>query len=86
LRRIRVHRIPLPTSVTIAISCGGGTAPTIHNFRFSESEIFFRRGLDSGIKKQPVGQITCGKTQAKQQRNDNRGPEKPNGARERAPD
>jgi hypothetical protein len=38
-----VHRIPLPTSVTIAIrpSCGGGTARTIHNFRFSEREIFF---------------------------------------------
>ena len=43
-RHCHVHRIPLPTSVTIAIrpSCGGGTAGRIHSFRFSESEIFVR--------------------------------------------
>src|ERR1700726_4513976 len=36
-----VHRIPLPTSVTIAIrpSCGGGTAGREHNFCFPEREI-----------------------------------------------
>jgi hypothetical protein len=51
---------------------------------FQKEKYFFRKGLDSGIKKQPVGQITCGKTQAKPQRNDTRSPEKPNGARERA--
>jgi hypothetical protein len=44
---ISVHHIPLSTSVTIAIrpSCGGGIAGRIHNFCFSESEIFVRGQL-----------------------------------------
>jgi hypothetical protein len=59
LRRRCVHRIPHPTSVTIAIrpSWWDGMAGRIHNFWFSEREIFFRKRLDRGIKKQPVGQI-----------------------------
>ena len=48
----RVHRIPLPTSVTTAKrpSCGNGTAGRIHNFWFSESEIFARGQLTIGIR------------------------------------
>src|ERR1700733_12575728 len=50
-RHRRVHRIPLPTSVTIAIrpSCGGGMAGRIHNFRFSEREIFVHSELTTEI-------------------------------------
>src|ERR1700693_695829 len=51
LRHCRVHRIPLPTSVTTAKrpSCRSGTARTVHNFYFSESEIFARDQLTTGI-------------------------------------
>jgi len=56
---ISVHRIPLPTSVTIAIrpSCGGGTAGRKHNFCFSESEIFRRGELTTQIGLNPLGKL-----------------------------
>ena len=43
-----VHRIPLPTSVTIAIrpSCGGGMREDNHMFLENGRRIFFRKGLD----------------------------------------
>src|SRR6202043_2123324 len=59
-RHQSVHRIPLPTSVTIAIrpSCGGGTAGTLQLIWDSEkAKYFFRRGLDTRFKKQADGQI-----------------------------
>jgi hypothetical protein len=47
-RRQSVHRIPRSTSVTIAIrpSCRGGTAQEATNWKFKESELFLRAGLD----------------------------------------
>jgi hypothetical protein len=44
----RVHRIPLPTSVTIAIrpSDGGGTAGENHIFTINGRRIFLLGGLD----------------------------------------
>jgi hypothetical protein len=57
---ISVHRIPRPTSVTIAIrpSCGCGMAG-INNAVSTKrrSNIFSLMGLDSGIAREPVGQI-----------------------------
>jgi hypothetical protein len=43
-----VHRIPLPTSVTIAIrpSCGGGMREDNHIFLKNGRRIFLRKGLD----------------------------------------
>jgi hypothetical protein len=59
LRRRCVHRIPLPTSVTIAIrpSCGGGTAGRLHNFCFSEREIFLRGELRTQIRLNPLAKL-----------------------------
>src|SRR5437667_5772914 len=60
-RRYRVHRIPHPTSVTIAIrpSCGHETAETSGvDLPDETSEIFFPRGLDKKSAKLPVGQIS----------------------------
>jgi hypothetical protein len=47
-RRRRVHRIPHPTSVTIAIrpSCEAGRAKDAGDLGFRQSEIFFLAGLD----------------------------------------
>src|SRR6202166_4520666 len=58
-RAISVHRIPLPTSVTIAIrpSCGGGTTGRDHNFRFSEREIFLRGELTTPLSLNPLGKL-----------------------------
>ena len=44
----RVHRIPLPTSVTTAIrpSCGGGTRAYNHKIPKNGRTIFLSRGLD----------------------------------------
>ena len=56
---ICVHRIPLPTSVTIAIrpSCGGGTAARKHNFRFSERKMFRHAGLTTQISLNPLAKL-----------------------------
>jgi len=56
-----VHRIPLPTSVTIAIrpSCGGGMGGDNHIFRKNGRRIFFARRLDTLLIRRsdaPVGQ------------------------------
>src|SRR5215475_4392081 len=47
-RYLHVHRIPLPTSVTIAKrpSCGNGTPPDNHIFPINGSGIFLSAGLD----------------------------------------
>src|SRR6185437_8612647 len=49
LKHLLVHRIPPPTSVTIAIrpSCGGGMGGDNHVFRKNGRGIFFARGLDT---------------------------------------
>src|SRR5947207_9314877 len=55
-RRYRVHRIPHPTSVTIAIrpSCGHETAETSGvDLPDETSEIFFSRGLDRNLQDDP---------------------------------
>jgi hypothetical protein len=59
-RAARVHRIPHPTSVTIAKrpSVWDGMIRSIPVSTKRQSEIFLRQGLDSQIAKQPVGQIT----------------------------
>jgi hypothetical protein len=59
-----VHRIPLPTSVTIAIrpSCGCGMPGRIHNFRFSEREIFVRGGLTTQISLNPLAKLNFTRT------------------------
>src|SRR4029077_3106101 len=60
-RHQSVHRIPLPTSVTIAIrpSCGGGTARTLRLIWVSEkAKYFFGRGWTGGIKNGPSGKST----------------------------
>jgi len=56
---ISVHRIPLPTSVTIAIrpSCGGGMAGRIHSFRFSERQIFLHGELTTQISLNPLRKL-----------------------------
>ena len=57
-RRYRVHRIPYPTSVTIAIrpSCGYETAETSGvDLPDETSEIFFSRGLDRNLQDDPSG-------------------------------
>ena len=63
LARRCVHRIPLPTSVTIAIRPSewrrNGSDPT-PDLGFRKSEIFSFRGLDSISENQTVGQISCG--------------------------
>ena len=61
---ICVHRIPLPTSVTIAIrpSCGGGTAGRKHNFRFSEREMFRHAGLTTQISLNPLAKLDFTRT------------------------
>src|ERR1700730_16140036 len=58
-RHQSVHRIPLPTSVTIAIrpSCGGGTARSIHDFCFSEREIFLQGELTTQISLNPLAKL-----------------------------
>ena len=60
LKHPLVHRIPLPTSVTIAIrpSCGGGMGGYNHNFLKNGREIFFAERLDAFLIKRsdlPVG-------------------------------
>src|SRR5205807_920947 len=57
----RVHRIPLPTSVTIAIrpSGGGRMGGYNHDFRKNGRRIFFAKGLDVILISRsdlPVGQ------------------------------
>ena len=49
-----VHRLPLPTSVTIAIrpSCGGGMRADNHIFPKNGRGIFFAGGLDNNSDKQ----------------------------------
>jgi hypothetical protein len=58
-RHRRVHRIPLPTSVTIAIrpSCGGGTARRNHIFLKNRSDLFLPGHLDSRINVELLGKI-----------------------------
>jgi hypothetical protein len=58
--RCRVHRIPHPTFVTIAIrpSSGVGLICSIAVSTKSRSEIFFESGLDTILRDVPVGQIT----------------------------
>jgi hypothetical protein len=58
LRRQNVHRIPRPTSVTIAIrpSCGGGTARTLRLIWVSEkTKYFFGKGWTAESKNSPTG-------------------------------
>jgi hypothetical protein len=58
LRRQNVHRIPLPTSVTIAIrpSCGGGTARTLRLIWVSEKAKYFcGKGWTAESKNSPTG-------------------------------
>jgi hypothetical protein len=59
-RAARVHRIPHPTSVTIAKrpSVWDGMIRSIPVSTKRQSEKFLREGLDSQFAKQPVGQIT----------------------------
>ena len=62
-RRYRVHRIPRPTSVTIASrpSCGHETAETSGGDLPDEtSEIFFARGLDTKSAQLPRRANQCG--------------------------
>jgi hypothetical protein len=49
LKHLLVHRIPLPTSVTIAIrpSCGGGMGGDNHIFLKNGRGIFLAKGLDT---------------------------------------
>ena len=64
----RVHRIPRPTSVTIAIrpSCGRGTGRGHKDdLPDGRSEIFLRKGLDRDFAKRPDGQISPRPTRAK---------------------
>jgi hypothetical protein len=62
LARCRVHRIPCPTSVTIAIrpSCGTGWREFYIRFDFGKTEIFLRARLDRAEAQSavdlPVGQ------------------------------
>jgi hypothetical protein len=64
LRRCRVHRIPHPTSVTIAIrpSCGTGWRINKSVSTNRRNEIFLREGLDTWLAHRafdlPDGQIT----------------------------
>jgi hypothetical protein len=64
--RGRVHHIPLPTSVTIAIrpSMGTGRRGVYTGSDFGKTEIFFRSGLDKtetqAVPDLPVGQIREG--------------------------
>ena len=53
------HRIPHPTSVTIAKRplIRGGIGASNHNFRKSETEIFLREGLDSPSRIEVVWKI-----------------------------
>ena len=64
LRHCRVHRIPLPTSVTTAKrpSCGSGTAGRIHNFCFSEREIFARGQLTTRISLNRLTKLVFART------------------------
>ena len=57
-RRCRVHRIPYPTSVTIAIrpSAGRDGEGCRFDLGLSKTEIFLKRGLDRQITDLPVGQ------------------------------
>jgi hypothetical protein len=56
----RVHRIPHPTSVTIAIrpSFGTGWRGCRFDLGQAKTRIFLQEGLDSQISDLPVGQIT----------------------------
>jgi hypothetical protein len=56
-RRCRVHRIPYPTSVTIAIrpSEGRDGEGCRFDLGLSKTEIFLKRGLDRQISDLPVG-------------------------------
>ena len=64
-QRPHVHRIPRPTSVTIAIrpSCGHRMARGHKDdLPDGESELFLRKGLDRVFAKLPDGQIREGRT------------------------
>jgi hypothetical protein len=58
-QRCRVHRIPCPTSVTIAIrpSSGAGRKRFRVDLGQARREIFLQMGLDSQFTDLPVGQI-----------------------------
>jgi hypothetical protein len=68
--RCRVHRIPFPTSVTIAIrpSSGNETAGVVDVMGQSEREIFLQIGLDYPNHVDPVQQIAL-RAQAADQHN-----------------
>jgi hypothetical protein len=59
LWRCRVHRIPRPTSVTIAIrpSVGWDGERSRSDLGQARTEIFLQMGLDSQFTDLPVGQI-----------------------------
>ena len=61
-RAPRVHRIPFPTSVTIAKRPSewerDGVSPT-PDFRFGKTEIFLRRGLDKGKERSNKRAVIC---------------------------
>ena len=59
-RHCYVHRIPRPTSVTIAIRPSSGTGWSEYKSDLGQERtgIFLRKGLDRQIAKQPVGQIS----------------------------
>ena len=62
-RRRRVHRIPCPTSVTIAkrpSRLGRDAKRSRSDLGVLKTKIFFQRGLDSPFTDLPVGQITQG--------------------------
>src|SRR5436309_15868409 len=58
-RCLRVHRIPCPTSVTIAIRPSCGTGWRGYNFDLGEAGmvLFFQMGLDSPNQLGPVEEI-----------------------------
>src|SRR5204863_2246004 len=58
-RCLRVHRIPCPTSVTIAIRPSCGTGWRGYNFDLGESrtEMFLQIGLDSPNQLDPLQEI-----------------------------
>src|SRR3954453_2237480 len=58
-RCLRVHRIPCPTSVTIAIRPSCGTGWRAYNFDLGQrrKEMFLQMGLDRANQIDPVQQI-----------------------------
>src|ERR1700744_3065800 len=60
-KRLRVHRIPCPTSVTMADAppMGHGMAPYAGDLRWKKSRKFLRDGLDRGKQLERIDEFRC---------------------------